>query len=113
MSSDFEAKVAEAAQRAVLKLIAEGQWVQPDYSNRIVVPKDWMTHIWGLVDRDRVAKQIAELIEGELAARVVNAIAAELATDIKQILSVPERREAVRALARKHLANIMQKGLPG
>ena len=41
---------------------------------------------------------------------MVNHMAAELATDIKQILSVQERREALRALAREHMDSIMSRG---
>ena len=36
--------------------------------------------------------------------------AAELATDIKQILSVQERREMLRGLAREHMDAVMQAG---
>lgn len=40
----------------------------------------------------------------------MNHMAAELATDIKQILSVKERREALRALAREHMDAVMKAG---
>ena len=43
----------------------------------------------------------------ELAERIVNHMAAEISTDVKQILSVKERREALRALARHHMDSLM------
>lgn len=39
---------------------------------------------------------------------MVNSIAAELATDIKQILSVKERREMLRGIAREHMDAVMK-----
>ena len=42
---------------------------------------------------------------------MVNHMAAELATDIKQILSVSERREMLRGLARDHMDAVMSAGL--
>ena len=37
-------------------------------------------------------------------------MAAELSTDIKQLLSVKERREKIRSLARDHMDSIMKAG---
>jgi predicted transcriptional regulator len=69
-----------------------------------------MNEVWAMVDRDALKLRLKERIEAELADRIVNHIAAELATDIKRILSVTERREAIRSLAREHMDSIMQKG---
>ena len=55
-------------------------------------------------------QQVATLLEAELAERMVNSIAAELATDIKQILSVKERREMLRGIAREHMDAVMKAG---
>jgi hypothetical protein len=46
----------------------------------------------------------------ELTERMVNHMAAELATDIKQILAVKERREMLRGLARDHMEAVMKAG---
>ena len=107
---NIEDQLKDAAFKSILKLITEGEWVQPDYANRIKLPKDLMDSVWAMVDRDALKRKLAERIESELADRIVNSIAAELATDIKQILGVPERREAIRALARQHMVEIMSKG---
>ena len=108
--SDIENALRTAAEKAILKIISDGSWIQPDYNNRVRLPADFMGDVWKLVNRDKVKRALADRIEEQLAERMVNAMAAELATDIKQILSVSERREALRALAREHMEAIMSKG---
>lgn len=108
--TNIEQKLKDAAEKSILKIISDGGWIQPDYANRIQLPRDLMNEVWAMVDRDALKLKLKERIEQELADRIVNQIAAELATDIKQVLSVPERREAVRAIARKHMTAIMAKG---
>lgn len=109
--SQFEEAIAQAAQKAVMKVITEGSWIQPDYTNRFKLPPEILQHVWDMVDIDGLKKKMAERIEQELADRIVNHMAAELATDIKQLLSVTERREAIRHVAREHLNHIMREGV--
>jgi len=108
--SEIGEKLQQQAEKSILKIITSGHWIQPDYSARVKLPQDFMESVWQSVDQGKVKAELARRIESELADRIVNHIAAELATDIKQILSVKERREAVRALARKHMDEIMQAG---
>lgn len=106
--TDFELAVKTAAEKSVLKIITEGSWIAPDYANRFKLPADFMADVWKLVDQNQIKRHLAARIEEEMADRLVNHIAAELATDIKKILSVPERREALRHVARQHMESIMQ-----
>lgn len=108
--SNFEDKVKAAAESAVLKHIESGVWLAQDYSTRFKVPEEWMAECWKLVDKDRLRQQLTARLEAELADRMVNHMAAELATDVKQILSVKERREMLRSLAREHMDSIMKAG---
>ena len=108
--SDFDAKVKAAAESAVLQFIGAGGWLLPNYEARLKIPAEWIAECWRLVDADKLRVQIAARLESELADRMVNHIAAELATDIKQILSVKERREKLRALARDNMDAVMQAG---
>lgn len=110
-ASDFELAVKTAAEKAVLKIITEGQWITPDYNNRFRIPVEMLAEIWKLVDQDGLKKKIAERLEEQLADRIINHMASEIATDIKQILSVKERREALRNIAREHYDEIMRSGL--
>lgn len=106
----FEEKVKLFAERAILDSISKGGWVMPDYNNRIKVSEDMMKDVWNMVDIENVKVQLANLIENQIADRIVNHMASELATDIKQILSVPERRETLRAITRRHMEEIMKAG---
>lgn len=101
--TNFDERLKQAAESSLLKIISEGQWVMPDHGNRFKLPADFMANVWGLVDSAGLQAQLARRLESELADRIVNHMAAEIATDIKQLLSNQERREALRALARRHL----------
>lgn len=108
--SDLEQQIKAAAEKAVLRHIGDGGWLMPNYESRIKIPAEWLADCWKLVDSDKLKRCIANRLEEELADRMVNHMAAELATDIKQILSVKERREMLRGLARDHMDAVMQAG---
>lgn len=108
--TDFDKQVKEAAEKAVLHFVSSGGWLLPNYEGRLKVPAEWVAECWRLVDADKVRAQLAARLESELADRMVNHMAAELATDIKQILSVKERREMLRSLARDHMDAVMKAG---
>jgi hypothetical protein len=103
----LEDKIKAAAEGAIVESITKGGWIVSDYANRISIPKDIMSEVWAMVDRDKLKANLKERVERDLADRIVNQLAAEMATDVKKILSVPERREALRALARDHIKSIM------
>ena len=108
--TNFDEAVKAAAEKAVLHFIQSGGWLMPNYESRLKIPAEWVADCWRLIDADALKAKIAERLEQELADRMVNHMAAELATDIKQILSVTERREMRRELARKHMRSVMQAG---
>ena len=109
--SDFEKALKTGMEKAILKQVSEGAFLKLDYNDRVGIPASFVTECWDLVDRTSLKKKIAERVESELADRIMNHIAAELATDIKQILSVTERREMIRGIARQHLDAIMTAGV--
>lgn len=108
--SDLEQAIKTAAEKAVLKFVQDGGWLMPNYESRLKIPAEWVAECWSLIDQKALRAKIAERLESELADRMVNHMAAELATDIKQILSVQERREMLRGLAREHMDSIMKAG---
>ncbi len=61
--TDFEQAVKAAAEKAVLKFVQEGQWLQPNYESRLKVPAEWVAECWQLVDRDKLKQKIAERLE--------------------------------------------------
>lgn len=105
--SDFELAIKTAAEKAVLKMVLDGSWIAPDYSNRFKMPPEMLADVWRMIDQDRLKAALVVRIESELADRIVNMMAAEIATDVKQILSVQERRESIRHFARQHMDAIM------
>ena len=104
--TDFETAVKHAAEKAVLKIISEGNWVQPDYNNRFILPKEFLHDIWKLVDIEKIKKEMAKRLESEFADRIMNQMATEIATDIKKILCDKEKREELRAVARENIKRI-------
>jgi len=81
--------------------------IQLPYNKRFELPQDFMQQAWGLIDKDELLKSLSERLRAELVDRLVNAFAAEIATDIKQVLSVKERREAIRALVRDNIDSLV------
>lgn len=104
--TDLELAIKSSAEKAVLKLISDGNWIDSYSVGKIKLPAEFMADIWKLVDIDKVKERFAQRVEIELADRLVNSIATEMSTDIKQLLSVSERREAIRALARENIKAI-------
>ena len=106
----FEEQVKALAEKAVLSMFSKAEnWVKPDYANRVKIPPSLMADVWALVNVEKIKKQMAERLEKELADGIVNHMATELATDVKQILSVAERREALRAVCRENMDRICGK----
>lgn len=107
---DFGQQLIDAAFKGALKVFSDGAFVLPEYSNRLKVDGAFMAAVWQMVDKEKLKEQLARRIEQELADRLINHMAAEMATDIKSILSVQERREALRAVARQHIDTILTLG---
>lgn len=108
--TDFEQAVKSAAEKAVLRIISEGGWVMPDYNNRFKIPAEFVAGIWQMIDSEKLKKLLSDRLEAELADRIMNHMAAEIATDVKQILSVKDRREALRHYARECMDAVMSAG---
>lgn len=106
--SNLEEQIKHAAEKAILKILADGSWVSLDYGQRVKIGNDFLQDVWKLVDVEKLKDQLARRLEQELADRLINHMAAELATDVKSILSVAERREALRAVVRENFDRIMK-----
>lgn len=101
--SDFEKDLLNSVKCSMVKQIDKTDFIQIPYDCRPKLPSDFMQRAWEMVDQDSVLEKLSERLESELVDRLVNNIAAEMATDIKQVLSVKERREAVRSLVRDNI----------
>lgn len=102
---NIETAIKDAAERSILRIILDGGWIAPDYSNRFKLPPEFLQSVWQSIDQDKLRSALCRRLEEELADRIVNHMAAEIATDVKQILSVKERREELRAMARQYITS--------
>lgn len=48
--SDIGEKIKQQAEKSILSLITSGNWIQPDYSNRVKLPADFMESVWQSVE---------------------------------------------------------------
>jgi hypothetical protein len=100
---NFEADLMNSVKCAMTKQIISTDFIKIAYDDRVKLPEDFMQKAWSLIDQDELLASLARRLETELVDRLVNQMAAELATDIKQVLSVKERREAVRSVVRENI----------
>ena len=107
--SDFEKDLLNSVKCAMTKQIANENFIKIDYNDRAKLPSDFIDKAWGLIDQEELLISLSKRLESELIDRLVNHLAAEIATDIKQVLSVKERREAVRSVVRDNIDKLTGK----
>jgi hypothetical protein len=108
----FEQQLTQAVQQSVLKMIREGNLVVPDYAARAKVPAAKVQELYDSVDWDRVRAIVIERVEERCADSILNNMATEMATDIKQVLSNKELREEVRSFIRAGIQRIAKATQP-
>lgn len=99
----FEQRMTEAVQDALVKLVRDGSFIQPQYQNRITIDPQILREIHNSVSLERVKARVQEGVETRMADAILNAMATEFANDVKQILSQRELREDVRAVIRDRI----------
>lgn len=102
--SEFELKLKQAMEANILKGLQNT--LRIPFGSRMRIPDDLIDSCWDLVDFEKVKKELAANLEKELADRLVNMMAKEIATDVKTILSLPERREVVRSVVRDNIKKL-------
>lgn len=106
-------QLAEAMHSAMLKQLQSGNFVSPDYANRFRIPQDFLDSIWAAVDVDRLRAELVARLERDVADRIVNALAAEISTDLKSLLSNAAIRKRIRDVASEHLLQLTEKARTG
>ena len=104
---DFEENLINSIQQSITRQVNSTDFVAIRHDDKIKLPPAFLDKAWAGVDQDYLLAQLTARLESELVDRLVNSIAAEIATDIKQLLSVKERREAIRHLARANLDKLV------
>lgn len=102
----FDKKLQEVVQGQIIASIHKADLLQLRYDERFKLPESFIQDCWSLIDKDELKAQLSKRLEAELIDRLVNHMAKEIATDIKQILSVKERREAVRSVVRDNFDSL-------
>jgi hypothetical protein len=83
----FEQEILRAARHSIVKMFNEGSFVMPDYANRMKVPTDLVTRVYGLIDYDTVIQILRPKINEMIADRIAAAMSQELTGDVKKVLS--------------------------
>lgn len=102
----FDEQLTEAVQQSVLKMIRDGSLVVPDYAMRAKVPAAKVQELYDSIDWNRVRALCLEKVEEHCADTILNKMATEVASDIKQVLSNKELREEVRAFIRAGIKRV-------
>ncbi len=101
--SDFERDIQQAVQSAIVKTLASGDWLTVHWKDRFGVSPERLREVYNSVDMDKVTAIIKEKIEKRIADSLFNALATEIATDVKKIMCNTELREDCRAVIRTKL----------
>lgn len=101
-------KIIDAMENGIVKAIAAGDIFKFPYEGKIDLSAE-MRQAYKNIDYPKVYGRITELLEEELAQKVVNKIITEMGTDIKKLMSNNEIREDFKFLMRKGVETIMEK----
>lgn len=82
----FEKELIAAAQQAVLKIVSEGNWVEPNYENRLRLPEGFVKEVWQRLDKNRIQELIAKEVENRLADRLATFMMQEFAGEIRTFI---------------------------
>lgn len=100
---NFDERIQQAFQDSMVKWIAAGEWLKAEWSQRVSIPQADLASIYKGIDKGRVLELVKERIEGRMADAIFNAMATEIATDVKKIMANTELREDLRAILRQHM----------
>jgi len=104
--SKFEDDLKQSMEQAILKMVKSGDLIQPSYESRVKIPETFIKEVWNMVDTEKIKIEMAINIEKVLADQITNRLASEIASDVKSVLSVKHRREAIRNIAKENLNRI-------
>ena len=89
-------------------MIQSGDAIKMNYDNKVDVSAE-VRKAYAQINYTKVFARISELLEEELAQKIVNKIITEMGTDIKNLMSNATVRDDFRFLMRKGVEEIMQK----
>ena len=104
----FDEDIQQAVRDSLVKLIRSGDWLKLDYSAKLPIDATFLRRVQNSVNLDNVLAKLTENIESRIADAIFNAMATEIATDVKKIMSNTELREDVRAVLRAKIRNVAE-----
>lgn len=100
---DMGERMREAMEQSLIDVIRKGDWLAMDYSNRVRLDATLVRDVYTRVDKAKVIDAVLARAEQHMADSIFSAMATEITTDVKQILSNRELREDVRAILRERI----------
>lgn len=102
--SEFGREAIESMQIALVEYLRKGEWFHGvNYEQRVKIGQGVLRALYGQLDMDRVMSLVKDRVEQRLADSIMNAMATETATDIKQIMCNTELREDLRSYLRSRM----------
>lgn len=83
----FEQEISLAARRSIVKAINSGEWLKPDYQQRVSWPAALAQKAYASIDYDEVMRHLKPKINEMVADRIAAALSQELTNDVKRVLS--------------------------
>jgi hypothetical protein len=99
----FEERMAEAAQGAILKLLASTEWLRLGHDEKLRIGVADLRAIFDKVDMQRVTERVLERVEDRIANAIVENMATEIGTDVKKIFCNPDLREDLRGIIKEKI----------
>jgi hypothetical protein len=101
-------KIEKAFETAIIKMIQNGEALKLPFDKRIDISNELHSAL-SAIDYDRVRSNITELLETELAQKIVNKIVTEMGNDIKKLMENATIRDDFRFLLRKGVETILER----
>jgi hypothetical protein len=101
-------RIEQALEVGLIKQIQSGDVFKLGYDSKIDASAE-LKQAYKNIDFQKVYARITELLEEELAQKIVNKIITEMGTDIKALMCNNEIREDFKYLMRKGVEAIMEK----
>lgn len=101
-------RIQQAIENSIIKMIQSGDAIKMNYDSKVDVSAE-VRKAYAQINYTKVFARISELLEEDLAQKIVNKIVTEMGTDIKNLMSNATVRDDFRFLMRKGVEEIMQK----
>jgi|WetSurMetagenome_2_1015567.scaffolds.fasta_scaffold71831_4 hypothetical protein len=101
-------RLEQAVIDGMVKMIQSGSAVTIDYDKRIDCSAE-LLEAYKNINHEKVMHEVTELLEHELAKKIVDKITTEMGTDIKKLMENATVREDLRFMLRKNVEDFLNK----